>query len=44
MEADVRALAERVLAMLEEQIRSDPGQWAVLESIWAQNECEQPDS
>ena len=44
MDADVRAIAERVLAMLEEQIRSDPGQWAVLESIWPQNEREQPDS
>ena len=38
MEADVRANAERVLAVLEEQIRSDPGQWAVLESIWPQSE------
>ena len=43
-DADVRAIAERVLAMLEEQIRSDPGQWAVLESIWPQNERERPDS
>ena len=44
MDADVRANAERVLGMLEEQIRSDPGQWAVLESIWPQNERERPDS
>lgn len=44
MDADVRALAERVLAGLEEQIRSDPGQWAVLESIWPQNERERLDS
>ena len=44
MDADVRANAQRVLAMLEEQIRSDPGQWAVLERIWPQNERERPDS
>ena len=44
MDADVRAIAERVLAALEEQIRSDPGQWAVLESVWPQNERERPDS
>ena len=44
LDADVRANAERVLAVLEEQIRSDPGQWTVLESIWPQNERERPDS
>ena len=33
-EADLRANGERVLALLAEQIRSDPGQWAVLEAIW----------
>lgn len=36
-EADLRANAERVLALLSEQIRSDPGQWAVLEQIWDAN-------
>ncbi len=34
-EVDARAYAEQVLRILEEQIRSDPGQWAVLERIWA---------
>ncbi len=33
-DADVRAIAERLLPIFEEQLRSDPGQWAVLEAIW----------
>lgn len=33
-EADLKANGERVLALLSEQVRSDPGQWAVLEAIW----------
>ncbi len=32
--ADVRAATAQVLAVLEEQIRSDPGQWTVLDPIW----------
>ena len=37
---DVRANTERVLALFEEQLRSDPGQWAVLEPIWRTREGE----
>ena len=33
-DADVRANAERLLPIFEDQLRSDPGQWAVLEAIW----------
>jgi KDO2-lipid IV(A) lauroyltransferase len=33
-EADLRANTYRLLALLEERLRRDPGQWAVLESIW----------
>jgi KDO2-lipid IV(A) lauroyltransferase len=33
-DADVRATAERLLPIFEDQLRSDPGQWAVLEAIW----------
>ena len=33
-EADVRVNTERLLPTYEEQLRSDPGQWAVLEAIW----------
>jgi KDO2-lipid IV(A) lauroyltransferase len=33
-DADVRANAERLLPIFEEQLKSDPGQWAVLEAIW----------
>lgn len=33
-EADVRANAKSMLALFEEKLRSDPGQWAVLEAIW----------
>jgi len=31
---DVRASAQRMLAVFEQRLRSDPGQWAVLEAIW----------
>jgi KDO2-lipid IV(A) lauroyltransferase len=34
-DADVRANARRVLDVLEERIACDPGQWAVLERVWA---------
>ena len=37
---DVRVNTERVLALFEEQLRSDPGQWAVLEPIWPAREGE----
>lgn len=33
-DADVRSNTERLLLTYEKQLRSDPGQWAVLESIW----------
>ena len=33
-ERDVRTNGERLLALVEERLRSDPGQWAVLEAIW----------
>jgi KDO2-lipid IV(A) lauroyltransferase len=32
--ADTRENAKRMLANFEEKLRSDPGQWAVLEAIW----------
>lgn len=37
---DVRNNAQRLLAVLEGQLRSDPGQWAVLEPIWRAKEGE----
>ena len=39
--ADLRANGQRLLDLFEQQLRSDPGQWAVLESIWGSHE-EQP--
>lgn len=33
-EEDVRTNAKRLLALFELKLRSDPGQWAVLEAIW----------
>ncbi len=33
-EADVRSNTKRLLPIFEELLRSDPGQWAVLEAIW----------
>lgn len=35
---DVRANAQRLLALFEGNLRSDPGQWAVLEPIWRRKE------
>lgn len=37
---DVRANTQRVLVLFEEQLRSDPGQWAVLDPIWRVREDE----
>jgi lauroyl/myristoyl acyltransferase len=34
LDEDVRVNGERLLTMFEERLRADPGQWAVLESIW----------
>jgi KDO2-lipid IV(A) lauroyltransferase len=34
LEADVRSNTERLLPLFEDLLRSDPGQWAVLEAIW----------
>lgn len=39
LEADIRSNTERLLPIFEELLRSDPGQWAVLEAIWK----DQPD-
>jgi KDO2-lipid IV(A) lauroyltransferase len=33
-EDDVRVNSQRALAVFEEELRKDPGQWAVLEKIW----------
>lgn len=34
LDEDVRVNARRLLALFEGHIRTDPGQWAVLEAIW----------
>ena len=34
LEADLRSNTERLLPLFERLLRSDPGQWAVLEAIW----------
>ncbi len=39
-DADVRTNARRLLALFEQRLRSDPGQWAVLEAIWPVEEGE----
>lgn len=39
-DADVRENTRRLLAIFEEPLRRDPGQWAVLESIWPASEGE----
>ena len=38
LQHDVRVNAARLLALFEVQLRVDPGQWAVLESIWRERE------
>jgi len=38
--ADVRTNTQRLLALFEERLRADPGQWAVLEPIWPKRERE----
>jgi KDO2-lipid IV(A) lauroyltransferase len=40
IDEDVRVNAQRLIALYEEQLRSDPGQWAVLEPIWGAKEDE----
>jgi KDO2-lipid IV(A) lauroyltransferase len=35
---DVRENAKRLLVLFEDRLRADPGQWAVLEPIWAKPE------
>lgn len=37
---DLRTNSARLLALLEEHLRADPGQWAVLERIWPDPEPE----
>jgi lauroyl/myristoyl acyltransferase len=37
---DVRVNARRLLDLFEGHLRSDPGQWAVLEPIWRAREGE----
>lgn len=44
LDEDVRVNAERLLSLFEERLRSDPGQWAVLESIWRTQEGGPPAS
>jgi KDO2-lipid IV(A) lauroyltransferase len=39
-DADVRTNTQRLLALFEERLRADPGQWAVLEPIWRPREPE----
>lgn len=39
-DADVRTNTQRLLALFEERLRADPGQWAVLEPIWPKRERE----
>ena len=39
-DADLRANTERLLPIFEDQLRSDPGQWAVLEAIWKEQSQE----
>jgi KDO2-lipid IV(A) lauroyltransferase len=41
---DVRANATRLLLTFETHLRSDPGQWAVLEPIWKRSEPAAPSS
>ncbi|MEX0786836.1 MAG: lysophospholipid acyltransferase family protein [Dehalococcoidia bacterium] len=41
-ERDLRANGARLLALFEERLRKDPGQWAVLERIWAKEPQQQP--
>lgn len=43
LDDDLRTNTRRLLALFEERLRKDPGQWAVLESIWRERERE-PDS
>ena len=40
LDEDVRANGRRLLDLFEEQLRADPGQWAVLEPIWRTEESE----
>jgi KDO2-lipid IV(A) lauroyltransferase len=37
-DADVRANTRQALELIEEQLREDPGQWAVLERLWPEQE------
>ena len=37
---DVLTNTQRLLALFEERLRADPGQWAVLEAIWPPNDGE----
>ena len=41
LEADLRSNTERLLPIFEELLRSDPGQWAVLEAIWQDQPAEE---
>lgn len=37
IDADAREIMKRLLPTFETQLRSDPGQWAVLEAIWKED-------
>lgn len=38
LEEDARVNTRRFLALLEERLRGNPGQWAVLERIWPEED------
>lgn len=38
-DADIRAAVERFAGLLEQHLRRDPGQWAVLEDFWGVHGC-----
>jgi KDO2-lipid IV(A) lauroyltransferase len=42
IDEDVRTNARRLLALFEGKLRSDPGQWAVLEPIWKAEQSKEP--
>jgi lauroyl/myristoyl acyltransferase len=37
--ADIRQAVERFARLLEQHLRRDPGQWAVLEDFWRVHAC-----
>ena len=41
LDADLRSTAKQLFPIFEQQLRSDPGQWAVLESIWKEQPAQE---